>query len=299
MPERKHCTVLGRCTAQKPPVFAPDERLTRLNRESCACGGVMRLVKSILACLAIAFAMPASATTITLDAIDYNYSPVYGGISYVPGGFAAQVGPAGQFSFGGHNAATNDPFSALTWCIDIFTDVRGPDYASGNDLDFNIVSLADVFDSSAKISQLSGLVSHAGSVISSAGTLDAQRNAAAAFQLAIWEIIYEKGSSGYSISNGDFFTFDGDLPEHHFSQIADQTNAYLINIADGGIWSTPISSVSILQSATGGNQSQIFAAPAPAVPEPGTWMTMILGFGFAGAMVRRSRKTSARAALSA
>lgn len=257
----------------------------------------MRLLKSILAGLAIAFAMPASATTITLDAIDYNYSPVYGGISYVPGGFAAQVGPAGQFSFTGHNAATNDPFSALTWCIDIFTDVRGPDYASGNDLNFNIVSLADVFDSSAKIAQLSGLVSHAGSVISSAGTLDAQRDAAAAFQLAIWEIIYEKGTSGYSISSGDFFTFD-DSPGYTFSQISDQTNAYLINIADGGIWSTPVSSVSILQSATGGNQSQIFAAPAPAVPEPGTWMTMILGFGLAGALVRRSRKTGASEALS-
>lgn len=255
----------------------------------------MRLVKSILACLAVTFAVPASAATITLDAIDYNYSPVYGGISFTAGGFAAQVGPAGQFSFAGHDAGNSDPFSALTWCIDIFTDVKGPGETSGPNLDFNIVSLADVFDNSTKINQLAGLVSHAGSVISSAGTVDAQRNAAAAFQLAIWEVIYEKGTSGYSISNGEgnFFTFDDVSPDHHFSQLWDQTNAYLINIADGGIWSTPVSSVSILQSTTGQNQSQIFAVDTPAVPEPGTWLTMILGFGLSGTMIRRARKTSA------
>lgn len=260
----------------------------------------MRLVKSVLAGLAVFFAMPASATTITVDNISYNYGgAVNGGIFYngTPA-YGPQVGPAGQFIFTGHDSLTSAPFGASTWCIDLFRDAAGPaDGAMGADLDFQIVSLSDFFSNATKISQLAGLVSHAASTLAAAGDVDAQRDVAAAFQLAIWEIIYEDGTSGYSISDGVFSTYDNIPTGHQFSQLWGLADGYLGNVETGGIWTTPVSGVSILESVTGRNQSQIFATPT-AVPEPGTWLTMILGFGLAGAAMRRARKRDASTALS-
>ena len=44
---------------------------------------------------------------------------------------------------------------------------------------------------------------------------------------------------------------------------------------------------------------KVSAMPIMAVPEPGTWAMMIVGFGFAGTAMRRRRRDEAKARLAA
>jgi hypothetical protein len=46
---------------------------------------------------------------------------------------------------------------------------------------------------------------------------------------------------------------------------------------------------------TGGNSLNTISIHNGAVPEPGTWALMILGFGGAGAMIRSTRRKLVRA----
>jgi len=57
----------------------------------------------------------------------------------------------------------------------------------------------------------------------------------------------------------------------------------------------PINNILVVKGWSGGNGSYsgtLAFAPSAAVPEPATWAMMIIGFGAAGAMLRRSRQTA-------
>ena len=105
--------------------------------------------------------------------------------------------------------------------------------------------------------------------------------------MAIWEIMFESGTSGYSLSNGQF---------KMGSYGTVQTNA--IGLGQGYLnslstWSVqPGYQFSMLTATTGTkNQRQIFFNQS-AVPEPASWALMILGFGLVGGVLRKQRKST-------
>lgn len=236
----------------------------------------MRIVKSVLAALAATVAVPASATVIHADFIGYegNY---YGGIGYAPANFQ-EIGPAGRFVFVGTDTATNAAFNAYTFCADIFRGV--------NTGDFLITPLSQIASSVTKQQQLAALLTHADAEISAFVPYSQQAvSTAASLQLAIWEVIYEAGTTGYDVSNGDFYTFGDPMTDNYFVPLWGLANGYLANVTNGS-WTASASEASVLYSAT--NQSQLFVG-GPGVPEPATWLTMLLGFIGVGIGTRASR----------
>jgi hypothetical protein len=234
----------------------------------------MRMVLAAAAALLVSAAMPAQAVTIHANWQDIGYDAARGG--GIGLGTYRDTGPAGRFVFHGTNVDTNASFDALTFCVDIFTAV--------NTGDFVISPLSSLVSSVDKQQQLAGILSHANAIIDGAVDYDARNDAGAALQLAIWEILYENGTSGYDVSNGHFYTFgspDGSFP---FETLWGQANGYLAQN-----WLAPAERASALISQD--SQSQIFLNPG--VPEPATWLTMILGFALAGAASRSARQGSA------
>jgi hypothetical protein len=234
----------------------------------------MRMILAAAAALLASVAMPAQAVTIHADVQNINYDAARGG--GIGLGTYTDIGPAGRFVFHGTNTSTNASFDALTFCVDIFRAV-----GTGH---FVISPLSSLAESVEKQQQLAGILSHAGAIIDAAVGSDARNDAGAALQLAIWEILYENGTSGYDVSNGHFYTFgspDGSFP---FQTLWGQANSYLAQN-----WLAPAERASILLSFD--SQSQIYLNPG--VPEPAAWLTMILGFGIVGAATRKRRQGSA------
>lgn len=234
----------------------------------------MRMVLAAAAALLVAVATPAQAVTIHANWQDIGYDAARGGGIGV--GTHRDTGPAGRFVFHGTNTSSGAAFDALTFCVDIFTAV--------NTGDFVISPLSSLAESVEKQQQLAGILSHADAIIDAAADYDARNDAGAALQLAIWEVLYEFGTSGYDVSSGNFYTFgspDGSFP---FETLWGQANGYLAQN-----WLAPADRASALISFD--SQSQIYLNPG--VPEPATWLTMILGFGVLGAAARKSRQGSA------
>lgn len=242
----------------------------------------MRIFGVLLAGIGAALSMPAAAaTTISLNSIGYNGGGLYGNLHYAPSNNYTSYGPAGRFEVAGVDTVTNAAFNAFTWCIDIFKAVDAGD--------FTIVPLASLVGNATKQSQLAALLNNADGIIDNpALDWDGKNAAGAAFQLAIWEVVYEAGTSGYDLAIGDFFAEGSQFT----SAIQTKANGYLYKVTSGE-WMASSLSVAALKSDTGLNQNQIFRTPQVAVPEPATWLTLVVGFGIAGGALRRSRKTNA------
>ncbi len=233
----------------------------------------MRFVKTVLAALAAAVSVPASATMIHADLADINYESgnYYGGIRFQDGVTDFyEVGPAGRFLFNGTNLDTNAPYSALTFCADIFRGVNTGDYL--------ISPLSSISANVTRQQQLAALLIHADAVINAAPDYLARNATAAALQLAMWEVIYEDGANPYTVRSGNFST------DFYFTDLWDEVDSYLTNVT-AGTWAASASQGGVLLSQE--NQSQLFAINA--VPEPATWLTMLLGFIGVGIGTRASR----------
>lgn len=77
---------------------------------------------------------------------------------------------------------------------------------------------------------------------------------------------------GFGFLNGSIFSSE------NINFNANQNNTFRINLSGGG------QSISALAQIGSG---------APAVPEPGTWLMMLVGFGFVGASMRHARNAKA------
>lgn len=238
----------------------------------------MRSILALGAAALAAIATPANATVIQANVNDINYESgnYYGGIGFNDGvtNFA-EIGPAGRFSFNGTVVGSGDPFTALTFCIDIFTAV-------GSDL-YVISSLSTLFSNATKQSQFAALLANVDDVLAAAPDSDARNAAAASLQLALWEIIYEPGTSAYTIAAGTFYTYGDPATNDYFVPLWSTADGYLANI-ENGIWTGDVSRVNLLVAEVA--QSQAYYGPA-GIPEPAAWLSMILGFGLAGAALRR------------
>jgi PEP-CTERM motif len=225
------------------------------------------------AALALCAATPSLATTVQITSAPYSPDPIFGGISV---GTTQFGGEAGRFALSGFDiAAPANTFSAFSYCIDVFKGV----FTFTN---YDIAPLSAVGVSLDRQSRLSGLLVNSASLLGAA-TTDAERSLiAAATQVSVWELIYEAAGSPLTVSSGNFSVFGAFTPA-----VSARANTYLANN-----WVAPEVFVSSLISVTGQSQNQIFLAQS-AVPEPATWLSMILGFGFVGGLFRRDGRRQA------
>jgi hypothetical protein len=236
----------------------------------------MRIFKRLIAAIGLATAAisaPASATTIFLESSSYSPPALFGGITYTPIGFS-QGGEAGRFSFSGRNIQSNDPFAVLSYCLDFTRTLTG-----GN---FELSPISSFVSNPIKQAQLAALLRNTNPLFAATTDINLQSRIAASVALGVWEIVYEAGVGGYSVTNGDFSTF-GD-----FVDIQGQADSYLAAVLSG-----PLGNINDLGALVAfDNQSQVFLLGGGAgggVPEPATWAMMIIGFGMIGAALRRRR----------
>jgi hypothetical protein len=192
--------------------------------------------------------------------------PAYGGyvgtsgLTYSPPGVTSSPLAGGIMM---QNLTAGGSFAA--WCVDIFTWLNNS--ASGTN--YTLTPGANFYSGSPdKVLALERLASqHLASLstVSDSG----------AFQLAVWEIVYETGAS-YSLGTGAF-----QVGSATGGAIA-TANSWLASLGN----SAPTMALSVW--ASGSSQDlAVFAAP---VPEPEIYAMMIAGLGLLGFVARRRKR---------
>jgi hypothetical protein len=232
-------------------------------------------MKSVLtAALAALFVVPASAqaATVMISSTGFD-APGYrtGKIVHTPSATTLNNVGIGRLKLTGTELSTMTAVQYLTFCVDIFHTL-----GAGT---FTMPSLASYVTNPVKLSQLTNLVSNATPLIASAATAAAKRDASAATQLAVWEILYEN-SGAFDLTAGQFKVQNGDS-----ANARTLANTWLGNVS-GGSW-TPVAGKKLGFLFNQTNQSQIFLSN---VPEPETWMLLISGFFMVGAASRRTAR---------
>ena len=234
----------------------------------------MRIFKTIVAAAAAMFAVPAVAS-VQITGAQYTPTEIFGGID-VASLMIHEGGTTGRFTLTGFDNDTNKPLSFSSYCLDLTT-------ALFTFVDFQIKPISTFFSDVTKQTQIAGLLVNADPLIALANSDLEKQQIAASIGLAVWEIVYETGNSGYTVGTGNFSVF-GD-----FLALQSRADGYLANVVDGS-WAASASRVStLIANRDGGalSQDQIYLS---AVPEPATWLTMILGFAGIGFAARNARQ---------
>lgn len=234
---------------------------------------------AVAGALAAAAAIPSAASaSITITGIAGNPGFLTGTVMYSPGGIGgspsrtSQTLNIGRIRLTGTDNATMQSVTFDSYCIDIFN------YLQAGTFDLQAFTLANV----AKQDQIKRLLSGTASYIDNAAGNSAKKNVSAAIQMAVWEIVNESGTSGYSLSNGLFRMGAGGTVDPTALGLA---QGYLNNL--GSFAETGTHRYRMLSAINPtNNQRQVFLA---AVPEPSTWALLILGFGTIGGAMRRRR----------
>jgi len=221
--------------------------------------------------LALACAAGAQAQTYHITSATWTSNPgwVIGPTHYpaLSGGMdEARLGPSVlKGTDGDGNAVT-----LTTWCIDLLDPLQ-PGTFTATDIahsGFDVVRLG----------KIETFLEHA-------GPLAMDPTSAAAVQLGIWEILYEDPGNGWDASTGTFYLA-------HLPAVEAQANIWLTALADGDWQSNAGLRLEVLVP-EGVSQAQVRLVAAAqsvgAVPEPATWAMMLIGFGLAGAGMRRRR----------
>jgi hypothetical protein len=216
-------------------------------------------------------ALPAQAA-VQVTAYEYNPAAISGGLALTSAGFS-EVGAAGRFLSTIQDLGTLASLQRYSFCIDVLVGYYT--YSPYND-----VAASSVFSSSAKLNALAGLLTYANPTIDGAGSSNMSLTAAA-FSLAIWEVVHES-SSTFNLSAGDFSVFGAMTPAGNLA------NTYLANVSNG-TWTGNVNNIRVLSSVNGQSQNQIYFAgiTGGAVPEPAVWAMMLGGFALVGAAMRR------------
>lgn len=239
----------------------------------------MRLVKRFLPLVGFLSAFGAAPAQAAVELTGFTYDPgsKFVGINVTSLGFRTG-GTAGRFLVDARDTVTFAPSTFYAFCIDVTTSLFT--YSP-----YSETTSIPGFSDPDKRAQLAAILFNSGATLDAALTQDDKDAASAALQVAIWEILYETGSSGYTVADGNFWVY-GDFEPH-----IGLTNSYLANV-ESGLWEGDPSTLRALVSNTGTSQNLVFQT-AP-VPEPATWALMILGFGAVGAALRRRQEPIVR-----
>lgn len=234
-------------------------------------------------------AMVSAVTLLSAGNADAAVTLTFNGVSSVWGSSAPRAdisrnGPGADVSYDNlrispynisgtlSDGSSSTAVSLMTWCVDVFQTINTGTYG--------VVSLADALGGdTTKANRIAALISHEGLTKVSA-THDA------AVQLALWELLYEDNGTTPSFSSNIFKAWDIS------SSVLTEATTFAANART--IW-TPSSAYTFQVAKNSQYQDQLFFTPS--VPEPATWMMMIIGFGMVGASMRQ-RRARARVSIS-
>jgi PEP-CTERM motif len=196
--------------------------------------------------------------------IDFNGTNYHTGTTVSPA--IHEGGGAGGFNT---TNLTRGGASFQSWCVDIFHSFSFP--AVAND---TLVSAASVFNPT-KANDLGRLYTAHHAAVEGH---DSSNTNSAAFQLAVWEIVNETGTS-YGLNNG-FFQASGTGAGEAQTWLS-TLNATPVSAYNVSIWS-------VNSMVSGWGHAQDVAVFAP-VPEPETYAMLLAGLGVLSGVVRRRK----------
>lgn len=243
------------------------------------------------AALAASIAFPLRAAEASVTITGHTFAPVgyaTGTLNETGGGIVggrtslANVA-IGRVRLNGYVTGSS-PMESVTfdsYCIDIGNWLS----SSNSTWDVENFALADA----TKTTQLFNLLSNTATHIANPGSnvlgSYTALQTSAAIQMAIWEIAFNAGTTGYNINSGNFYINNTRIAGSADSGARALANLYLANSISTA---TPGYGARMLVAINPtGNQRQVFLA---AVPEPATWAMLILGFGVVGGALRRGQR---------
>ena len=240
----------------------------------------------------IALAMPgaASATTFNITgwALDGSVGS-YNGV--VHAGSLTEASGIGRIVLTGTDMAMSAPVSLKVWCVDVAHNLANAQFTevtSGTMPAF----LSAMGYTATQLSYVSYLLAaHDNAPGGHADIVNATTSAA--MQLAIWEVLNEASTTAWNVGSGNFFVtnYDADLGAGSPSVVS-QANLWLGDLKTA-ITNRTVPTLNgtefVVLNPGSGSQAQVFLRAAGVVPEPASWMTMILGFGAIGTALRRRR----------
>lgn len=142
---------------------------------------------AIACCFAV---LPAAATTITVESFTQSNPTTVHIASVTP--------PLTEFVYAGAFNTREGTRSFISWCADIFKGITLGETVT----DYTLI------DNAASLSRIGAIRSNALGILATQhlGQVNSAETAGA-FQLAIWEILYESADTGYNLSSGNFKAF--------------------------------------------------------------------------------------------
>ena len=270
---------------------------------SVRSGALLGTLKAVVPAVALAFgamtmAPAAHAATYVFDQGDmYSYRT----LRLSGSGFTTVTVKAAPVLFDGYIKGTpNEPFENLVaFCVDVYHSISladyKPDLTYTDDIELEHNSHWDPnkrdYLSDDEIVQIGKLVNYGTEVWYNHNiSTTTKTNELASVQGAIWKVV-----SGLTVTaTGNTASINNTLTSRIAALSNANTYTSAFTYAEGPVYSsikllTPFKDGKYPKQYPHKDLTQSFAI-GEAVPEPGTWVMMIGGFGLAGAMLRRRRQ---------